>query len=487
MANTTPGYIDEKTIVPLQANIETPDYKINYGDERFAQVEQEKDAALGKLTETYDGIIKESDNYYQQQIDATNQWGEKQQQLQQEQTDFAIEQIKQQKDQANKDYIKEQSGAYTDWQKQSNQYGVNAEKQAAAGLAGTGYSESAQVAMYNQYQNRVAMARESFTRAVLNYDNAMKDAILQNNAKLAEIAAQTLQKSLELSLQGFQYKNNLILEKTNKEIEMDKMYYDRYKDVLAQLNQENAMAEQIRQYNQQLQLEIDKHNQDYALEIQKYNEGIRQWQATYDQGIIEYKEQIRQWEAEMERLKKKDDAEAKAEKARLAEQIKQREQQQTQWEAEMKLKKEALEQEKAAIKAASSGGSGSSDATIARTSSSTATVSNKSDGTYVKTDYYKGTLPARTASAVQEFGAFSNGYQPKGIHGSGKVSKTGVTFINNTVTLDGKSVRVEQNVWATPDGKLWYWEGREMKYKPVPSGAGGGGGSGSKPIARAVK
>ena len=472
MANTTPGYIDEKTIVPLEANITTPDYKVDYGDERFTQVEAEKDAALGKLGETYDGIIGESDKYYQAQIDASKQWAEQQQKLQQEQSDFAIEQIEQQKDQANKDYIKEQSGAYTDWQKQSNQYGVNAEKEAAAGLAGTGYSESAQVSMYNTYQNRVASARESYTRAVLNYDNAIKDAMLQNNAILAEIAYKALQEQLELSLAGFQYKNTLVLEKANKEIELDNMYYQRYQDVLQQINQENATAEQIRQYNQSLQLEIDKYNQ------------------TYQQGIKEYNEQIRQFEAEMTRLKAKDEADANAEAARLAEQIEERKQQQKQWEEEMKLQKQQLAQQEAQIKA-SSGSSGSSSggstATITNTSSS-ATVSNKSDGTYIKTDYYKGNLPARTASAIQEFGAFSNGYQPKGIHGSGKVTKTGETFINNTVTLDGKSVRVEQNVWATRDGKRWYWEGREMKYKLVPSGAGGGGGgSGSKPIARAVK
>lgn len=233
----------------------TNPYKIDYGDERFTRVESEKTAALDELEKTYSGMIGESDKYYQQQIDASKEWADKQTQLQQEQSDFAVEQIEQQKDQAQKDYTKEQSGAYVDWQKQSNRYGVEAERQASAGMSGTGFGESAQVSMYNTYQNRVATAREVYNRAVLNYDNAIKDARLQNNAALAEIALQALQQQLELSLQGFQYKNTLVLEQANRKLEVENNYYNRYQDVLNQINAENALAEQIRQYNEALDWE----------------------------------------------------------------------------------------------------------------------------------------------------------------------------------------------------------------------------------------
>lgn len=232
--------------------------KVNYNDKRFTTVEKDKSAALKESDKTYDSIINNSDKYYQQQIDAANQWGETQKQLQQEQTDFAIDKIEQQKDQAHKDYLKEQTGAYVDWQRQSNQYGSNAEKQASSGLAHTGYSESSQVSMYNAYQNRVATARESYSRAVLNYDNAIKDARLQNNSALAEIAYQTLQKSLELSLQGFQYKNQLVLDKAKAKRDIDNTYYSRYQDVLSQINHEISTAEQVRQYNESLALQREQ-------------------------------------------------------------------------------------------------------------------------------------------------------------------------------------------------------------------------------------
>ena len=228
----------------------TPDYTINYEDERFQNIEADKEKAQAELDNTYGGMINTSDKYYEDQKQFTQDWADKQTQLQQEQTDFAIEKIEQQKDQAHKDYLKEQSGAYVDWRKQSNQYGTEAEKMASAGLANTGFSESSQVGMYNTYQMRVATARESYNNAVLNYNNAIKDAMLQNNAALAEIAAKALEKQLELSLQGFQYKNTLILEQANKKIELDNMYYNRYQDVLQQMNTENALAEDIRQYNE---------------------------------------------------------------------------------------------------------------------------------------------------------------------------------------------------------------------------------------------
>lgn len=248
---------------------------VDYNDSRFEEVEAEKKGAQAELEKTYDDMISQSDGFYQAQIDASKAWAEEQQKLQNERTDFTIEQINQQKEQANKDYQKEQSASYKDWQKQSNAYGANAEAMAAQGMGNTGYSESAQVSMYNTYQNRVATARESYNQAILNYNNAMKDAQLQNNAALAEIAANALQQQLELALNGFQYKNQLLLDKANQKLTLDQMYYNRRQDVLSQINQENALAEQIRQYNENLAEEKRQYDATMA-------ENQRQFELEYE-------------------------------------------------------------------------------------------------------------------------------------------------------------------------------------------------------------
>lgn len=251
-----------------------PNYDINYNDQRFTEVKNDERQALTDVEKTYGGMISDSDKYYQDQINASKQWENTQKQNQQAMTDFTIEKIEQNKEQAKKDYTKEQSGAYTDWQKQSNQYGANAEAMAANGLTNSGYSESSQVAMYNQYQQRVVAARESYQLAVQNYNNSITEARLQNNAVLAEIAYNALQQQLELSLQGFQYKNQFLIEKSNKELEVKNMYYNQWRDVLNQINTENALAEDVRQYNETLAEQQRQHNETLAQQAAQHKAEI---------------------------------------------------------------------------------------------------------------------------------------------------------------------------------------------------------------------
>ena len=215
---------------------------VNYEDERLAQVEQERQDALDKATATYTGMMEKSQQLYKEQIDATKAWEEERKQLQQEQTDFAIEQTQKQKEQAEKAYEKEQSAAYADWQKEKNAYGVNAEQMAEAGLAGSGYSESARVNMYNTYQQRVTAARDSITQAVADFDAAMQAAVLQNDVAMAEIAFQALQQRITLSLEGFQYENQLIFALEDEKKAIDSQYDSKWEDVLAQLMAEEAAA-----------------------------------------------------------------------------------------------------------------------------------------------------------------------------------------------------------------------------------------------------
>ena len=237
---------------------------VNYNDSRFQDVENEKNQAIQNTENTYNEMINGSDSYYQQQIDASKEYADKQTELQQAQTDFAIEKTEQAKDKAHKDYIKEQKGAYGDYQDAINPYGVNAEKMAEQGLHKSGYSKSVAINAYNTYQNRYMAARDSYNQAILNYDNAIKEAQLANNAALAQIAYQALQQQLELSLQGFQYKNTLVLQKLDAVNQEKDRYYQRYQDVLAQINTENALAEQIRQYNASLAFQKQQAAQEQA-------------------------------------------------------------------------------------------------------------------------------------------------------------------------------------------------------------------------------
>lgn len=321
---------------------------IDYNDQRFKQVESEKQSALDNANNTYNTMINNSDKYYQDQIQASKDYATKQQEIQQANTDFAIEKIEQQKEQTEKDYTKEQKGAYADYQKQTNDYGVNAEQMASSGLSNSGYSESSKVSMYNTYQNRVAIARDSFDRSILNYNNGIKDAQLQNNSALAEIAYNSLQKQLELGLQGFQYKNSLLESQLNTQQTIENTYQNKWQAVLDQMNKDREFQESVRQYNESL-----------AFQKQQEANSQARWNAQYG-----------------------------------------------------------------------------------------------SSSNYELTD--------GSGSSGSSYGYFSNGYQPKGIDGYGAVSKTGKTImVTNTKTGNVNT----QNVWKTPDGTQWYWEGGSRTYK----------------------
>lgn len=317
----------------------TPKYTVNYNDQRFAQVEGAKQAALSGVEQIYGGMINATDRHYNDLINESKAWAEEQKKQQQAQTDFAIDKIEQQREQAQKDYTREQSGAYVDWQKQSNQYGVNAEQMAAAGMQNSGFSESSQVSMYTTYQNRVATARESFALANLNYDNNIKDAMLQNSAALAQIAHDSYKQQLELALEGFQYKNDLVIQKANKRLEIENTYYNRYQDVLAQINEENRRAEEARQFEA-----------NYALKMQEYNEGVRQ----FNEDLARLKEQdaldSARAAAELEHKKEQDAFDNAHATAELEFKKKQLEEEKRQFDANMAAKESSSD--------GSSGGSG---------------------------------------------------------------------------------------------------------------------------------
>lgn len=430
----------------------TPSYNVNYDDERFQQVEAEKDAALTNVNNTYNNMINQSDKYYQDQMNAVKDYANTQSQLQQDNTNFAIEQINQQKQQAEKDYTKEQKASYVDWQKQSNQYGANAEQMAASGLTNTGFSESSQVSMYNQYQGRVATARETFNKAVLNYDNSIKEAQLQNNSKLAEIAFNALQTQLELSLQGFQYKNSLLSEQIQQQQATEDRYYSRWQDVLGQMNTENQFAESIRQYEQ-----------NYQLQSKQFEEEKRQFEKSYSFQVKQFNEEIRQFNTEIERLKAKDKQEYAMEIQRLELQKQQLEQQKKEADRQYQLELAQLEESKrqANLSYSASRSSYSSGSTGGYSNGQTLIYTDYANGVPINSDTQYGTFKTTDKNGVR--------YQPDNIGGT-KLKSSGKTvgqITGNKKITNSSGVNVaNQTAWKI--GNQYYlWNGSKMKYEKL--------------------
>lgn len=173
---------------------------------------------------------------------------------QNEQTDFAISEIERQKQQAKEDYQKEQRAAYTDWQIQSGKYGVNAEKMAAQGLENSGYSETSQVMMYNQYQARITAARESFVKVQADYDAAIANARVQNNAVLAQIAVDAMKQRTELIVQFALNGVNLLTTMAEGKASLRQQGLSNYMSVYNQLA---SLEESRRQHEVDTQYKYD--------------------------------------------------------------------------------------------------------------------------------------------------------------------------------------------------------------------------------------
>lgn len=426
----------------------TPNYEIDYNDKRLTQVETEKNQALVDVDSTYNDMRNQAKDFYQSQIDASKEWADKQQQLQQEKTDFTIEQIEQQKEQTNKDYIKEQSGAYVDWQKQSNQYGASAEQMAASGLTNTGYSESSKVSMYNTYQNRVAVAKEVHSQSILNYNNKIEEARLQNNSALAEIAYNAYIKQAELALQGFQYDNSLLQAQIEQKQATEDRYYNRYQDVLAQMNQENALAEEIRQYNEQMAYQKEQDARAYS-----------QWQQEYALQQAQLAEQKRQYDANLAEEQRQFDL-ANSKTSSINKVTDSANKIANSLSSISKIFKSSNTNNGTTLKEAAASGLTTSykgNGVTSRDSSAALSAAGanpldcgNSASTKKKADYY-----------------FSNGYQPR-YWDNEELNKTNATVSKVFGdTLEEYGIKGSQNVWYTKSNRMCVWDGSRRIYIDV--------------------
>ena len=290
----------------------TSDYSIDYEDERLTDIKTEETKVLTQNQMNYEGMMGDVDNAYKGLSDATEAWKNEQIDIQNKQTDFTIEQIEQQKEQAQKDYTKEQAGAYVDWRKQSNQYGSEAEKMASAGLSNTGFSESSQVSMYNTYQNRVAVARESFNQVWASYENKINEARLQNSAAIAEIATTAMMQQAEYVVQSVTQQQQLFTDMMNNQYQIQSLYNDKWKTELDSMNKaldrqwqsdENAQEREWKTEHDKAMAEIEH---KYAIERDEINNAFTEKMAE-----INHNYEIKLLNAKTEKEKEKADYEHK--------------------------------------------------------------------------------------------------------------------------------------------------------------------------------
>ena len=144
-----------------------------------------------------------------------------QKELQNQIIDKGIEKVQnevtKQKEDYEKDANKIAQGLYTDYKKQANPYGATSEGLASRGLNKSGYAESSQVNLYNQYQKSITELENKTRELKANADFQMNQAYLDADVQKAQSALSLYQQQAQLALTEYDLKHTRDREKVADE------------------------------------------------------------------------------------------------------------------------------------------------------------------------------------------------------------------------------------------------------------------------------
>lgn len=197
-------------------------------------------------TNPYAELEQKYANNINQQNDLLNQQSNIQTEQSKANTEQVLNEIEQQRKYAQQDFNKEARGAYQDYKKLTNPYGVQAENIFSNGLGNSGYSETSKLNAYNTYQNRYATARESTDRLMEDFNNQITQAKLSGNKELAEIALNKLQTQMDNLWNQLSFDTTLTSNKVNYDQWLKQFEYQKQQDEIA-----NAFAREQFEYQKQ--------------------------------------------------------------------------------------------------------------------------------------------------------------------------------------------------------------------------------------------
>ncbi len=245
-------------------------------EERYQKLANERQTALDQSNKTYEDLLNKNTDYTNSYNQYLTDYQNTQNDIYDKQTQFQVDLQNQNKEKAEREYQKEaqaSKNAYFDF---INPYGVQAEIQAQNGLNNSGYSETVKSQAWTTQQNRTAKARASLNEAKLQFDNAIKEAYLNNDTLKAELALKMLQQKQEEALRSFNYVSDTVQNRLTNNQNIDSDYNNRYNTLYSQIQDEKAQAEAIRQWEAEMAFKKEQAAQEQAnwereYELSKYN------------------------------------------------------------------------------------------------------------------------------------------------------------------------------------------------------------------------
>lgn len=191
-------------------------------------------------------------------------------------TQQTLAEIERQRGYAQQDFNKEARGAYQDYQKLINPYGVQAENVFSNGLGNSGYSETSKLNAYNTYQNRYAIAKESTDRLMEDFNNQMTQAQLEGNREKAQIALNKLQTQMDNLWNQLNFDSSLTQNKTNYNQWLEQFNYQKQQDEIA-----NQLArDQLALQRESLYSKSSSSDDYYGKLLEEYLAGLQKEEDT---------------------------------------------------------------------------------------------------------------------------------------------------------------------------------------------------------------
>lgn len=207
------------------------------------------------------------DNLMNQQNNLLNEQQKKQAELINQQTQIQTDELNREKEKIDKEVNKTTQGLYANWQKQSNQYGVQAEQLAQQGLLNSGYAETTKTALYNTYQRNVTDTLNNARDLKSDYDFKIAQARQQGSVQQAQAALDLYMQKAQLLTQNYELRQN-----------REQYLYQQERDRISDNQWQKTFDEQIRQN------EIENQWKQKQFEYQKERDAISdsQWQKQYE-------------------------------------------------------------------------------------------------------------------------------------------------------------------------------------------------------------
>lgn len=197
-------------------------------------------------------------------------------------TQQAIDEIERNKQKLQEETDKTNKALYTDYQKQINPYGVEAENMAEQGLGGSGVSESSRTNYYNTYQNARSEATNNANTIKADFDAKIAQARQNGNMQLAQSAIDMYKQKINDLYQTYNLRyqanrDNVADNQWQQQFDYNKSVNDRNYNY--QVGRDNVADSQWRQEFDYNKL-INDRNYNYQVGRDKVTDS--QWQKEFD-------------------------------------------------------------------------------------------------------------------------------------------------------------------------------------------------------------